>query len=72
MLRPVSLAPAFYASGFGATLYIVAAFVLGIGQLACAALFLVNTSDRSARRLLRASLIYLPLLLALLVLIPLV
>jgi hypothetical protein len=34
--------------------------VLGIGQLIVAALFLVRRDDRSARRLLRASLLYLP------------
>jgi heme o synthase len=44
---------------------------LGIGQLACAVAFFLHRDERAARRLLRASLIYLPAVLAVLTLGPL-
>ncbi|MFT5522878.1 MAG: protoheme IX farnesyltransferase [Pirellulaceae bacterium] len=66
----VSLVPAIIAPSLGAGIYAGFAFVLGLGQLACAAWFLTARNDLSARWLLRYSLIYLPLVLALLVLIP--
>ena len=50
--------------------YAVAAVVLGAGQLACAIAFAWKRDDVTARRLLRASLIYLPLLLGCLVALP--
>lgn len=71
-LLPVSLIPAMYGPAPGAGLYAALALVLGIGQLVTAVLFFANRTDQTARLLLRASLIYLPLLLGLLLLIPLV
>jgi protoheme IX farnesyltransferase len=68
-LLPVSIAPGLLTSTGG--LYVVAAFVLGVGQLICSLLFLRHKDEVSARRLLRASLVYLPALLVLLILLPL-
>jgi heme O synthase-like polyprenyltransferase len=51
-------------------LYIVAAAVLGLGQLALAAAFWHSPGDTRARLLLRASLAYLPTLLVMLMLAP--
>lgn len=64
-LLPVSLMPAALlpVSWF----YLTGAAVLGLGQLGCAVWFAHARSDRSARWLLRASLIYLPAILLLLV-----
>jgi protoheme IX farnesyltransferase len=45
--------------------YLFGSFTLGVGQLICAIRFLVDRTDVTARMLLRASLIYLPLQLAL-------
>jgi protoheme IX farnesyltransferase len=73
-LLPVSLLPAlaFPAAVYpGVSLYLAAALVLGMCQLACAVTFCTGLSDMTARRLLRASLIYLPALLLFLILIPL-
>ncbi len=67
---PVSLVPAFLLP-VGPT-YMIAAIVLGIGQLICAWGFWQWRNDLWARRLLRASLIYLPAVLLLLALGPLV
>jgi heme o synthase len=47
------------------------ALLLGVCQLACAVAFFVQLSEQSARRLLLASLVYLPAMMALLVLGPL-
>ncbi len=47
------------------------ALVLGVAQLACAVAFFVEKSDPSARRLLLASLVYLPAMMGLLALGPL-
>lgn len=66
----VSLVPAVLTPGSGSSLYAVAAFVLGVAQLACAVGFLVRLDEPSARLLLRATLVYLPALLVLLMLIP--
>jgi protoheme IX farnesyltransferase len=69
----VSLVPAFQSyslSPAGAAAYLVAAFALGSLQLACAVWFCLAPGDLSARWLLRASLVYLPALLAMLVLVP--
>ncbi len=49
-------------------MYLVASLILGTAQLACAVLFAVRRDDARARRLLRASLIYLPLQLILITL----
>jgi heme o synthase len=69
-LLPVSLVPVMATPGWGSFTFTVAALVLGLGQLACAIAFARTRDDHSARRLLRASLIYLPLLLAALVALP--
>jgi protoheme IX farnesyltransferase len=69
-LVPVSLVPVLENPGPGSILFIVAAAVLGLGQLALAAAFWQAASDRRARLLLRASLVYLPTLLAMLMLAP--
>ena len=53
------------------TVFAVAAFVLGTGQLACAVAFMLRPDGETARSLLRASLIYLPVLLVVLALTPL-
>ncbi len=67
-LVPVSLVPAVV--NFAGPLYFGWAVALGVGQLACAALFLYRRNDVTARILLRASLVYLPTLLVMLMLGP--
>lgn len=67
-LVPVSLVPVLQQAGSG--LYFAWTLGLGLGQLACAAAFLLRTNDLTARWLLRASLIYLPMLLLLRVVAP--
>jgi protoheme IX farnesyltransferase len=69
-LVPVSLLPVVSLPGAGALAYGSAAVALGLGQLATAVLFARNPTDVSARRLLKASLLYLPTLLACLVFLP--
>lgn len=69
-LLPVSFVPALWAPG--ASWYLAAALALGAGQLVCAVAFFARLDESSARRLLRASLVYLPALLALLVMVPLI
>jgi protoheme IX farnesyltransferase len=69
-LLPVTIILVIAASGPSAWLYLAIAIVLGVGQLGFAVAFQQQMDDRSARRLLRASLIYLPLLLLLMVWIP--
>jgi protoheme IX farnesyltransferase len=69
VLLPVSLVCVLH-TNFG-LLFGAALLALGIGQLLCAVAFLARRDERSARRLLRASLIYLPGVLALLTLGPL-
>ena len=64
VLVPVSLVPSL-AQPAG-VVYLVWALVLGFGQLACAVSFFACKDDRSARRLLMASLVYLPAMLGLL------
>lgn len=68
-LIPVSLIPAWHLIE---PVYFAGALVLGLGQLFYSVGFLVHRDDGSARRLLRASLLYLPVLLALLLSVPLV
>ena len=70
LLIPISLVPVLSLQGGGAFAYAVAAVVLGSAQLACALAFAWKRDDVNARRLLRASLIYLPLLLGCLVALP--
>jgi protoheme IX farnesyltransferase len=69
-LLPVSLLPSVF--GLAGVGYGLSALLLGTGQLACAGLFLARRSETSARRLLWASLVYLPALLMLLIASPLV
>lgn len=68
ILIPVSLLPAVVDSaGKG---YFVWAALLGVAQAGCAAWFLLSQNERSARTLLRATLIYLPSLMLMLILGP--
>lgn len=67
-LLPVSALPLFVMQGGAAIGYLLAALVLGAGQLLFAARFCRHRTERTARLLLRATLVYLPLLLAALVL----
>lgn len=61
----VSLLPT--SLGVTGNVYFFAAFVLGIGFLAAASFMVFNRTDKNARRLLLASVIYLPLLLTFMV-----
>lgn len=69
-LLPTSLLPAMHTPG--AVWYMVLAVILGLAQLVCAVVFCVQRNEISARWLLRASLIYLPALMILLVLVPII
>jgi protoheme IX farnesyltransferase len=69
VLVPVSLVPALAQSG--GVVLATGAVALGLAQLLCAAAFFVHRSEPAARRLLAASLVYLPAILALLALGPL-
>jgi protoheme IX farnesyltransferase len=69
VLIPVSLLPAVIDSA--GQIYFYWALALGLAQACCAIWFLVDQHDRSARVLLRATLIYLPSLLLMLILGPL-
>lgn len=69
-LIPVSIIPVIHVPGFGATLYAAVALALGVGQLVLAWRFHRLRSDRAARRLLHASLLYLPAVLFLVLLVP--
>lgn len=66
-LLPISFIPALVSVGYGSPIYLIAAFVLGGGQLWYAIRFFVRRDEQSARWLLRASLVYLPALFAFLV-----
>jgi protoheme IX farnesyltransferase len=70
VLIPVSLIPVLNLPGLGGMVYGLAVSLLGIGQALCAFAFLRRRDRDSARRLLHASLIYLPSLLLLLTLVP--
>jgi protoheme IX farnesyltransferase len=65
-LIPVSLAPT--TLGLAGPGYLLGAIVIGLGFLACAVTFARSATLAHARLVLRASLLYLPVLLALLVL----
>ncbi len=67
-LLPAGLLPAFI--GLGGRWYFAGALALGIFYLYHAVRFWLDVNDRSARRLLRASFLYLPLVLLLLLLNP--
>jgi protoheme IX farnesyltransferase len=71
VLLPVSFVPALVSPTAYGSIYVAFAFVMGSAQLGCAIRFLLKTDDASARVLLRATLIYLPLLMALLIIFPL-
>jgi protoheme IX farnesyltransferase len=58
-LIPVSLIPAMSPHAGSSAIYFFWSLVLGVLQAAAATLFLLQRDDRSARRLLRASLVYL-------------
>ena len=70
-LLPVSLIPAISGPVPGAGWYAALVLLLGVAQLACAVIFFAQRSEESARLLLRASLVYLPALLGLLLIVPL-
>jgi protoheme IX farnesyltransferase len=69
-LIPVSAIPVLAAPGWGGPLYLIIVTLLGLVQLLIAAMFLAQMNREAARRLLRMSLIYLPVLLGLLVIVP--
>jgi heme o synthase len=64
-LLPVSLTPAFF--GLGGPVYVAAALALGAALLALSSRFACERSTASARRLFLASIVYLPILWAVLV-----
>ena len=68
VLVPVSVVPCLTLPA--GSIFLVWAIVLGVGQLLCAVAFFVQKSDASARRLLLASLVYLPAMMGLLALGP--
>ena len=70
VLIPVSIVPVLGAPGLGSVLFVAGACLLGAGQLVLAALFWHEATDARARLLLRASLVYLPTLLVMLMLAP--
>jgi protoheme IX farnesyltransferase len=70
-LLPVSLIPAISGPVPGAGWYAALVLLLGVAQLACAVIFFAQRTEESARLLLRASLVYLPALLGLLLIVPL-
>jgi protoheme IX farnesyltransferase len=57
-----------YGRGIAGMGYLVGALCLGLGLVGCALSFMGRRDEGSARRLFRASILYLPLLLGLLVL----
>lgn len=70
-LVPVAALPVLNAPNWLGAIYLIAVTGLGLAQLAIAFWFLLGVSDRSARWLLRMSLVYMPVLLVLLIVIPL-
>ena len=68
-LLPISLLPALTPHSGSPMVYCVWAMILGMLQLATATMFLAARNDQSARRLLRASLVYLPCWLGLLLMV---
>lgn len=69
VLVPVSLVPGLAPTSGSPLVYSLWALALAAAQLACAASFALARDERSARRLLRATLIYLPAWMALLVMV---
>jgi protoheme IX farnesyltransferase len=70
LLIPVSLVPA--VQNLAGPMYFGWVLVLSLAQFACAVAFFARLDDTAARRLLRASLVYLPLVMILLLLGPVV
>lgn len=68
-LIPVSLVLAMSPDAGSPAIYIIWTLVLGLMQVAAAVMFLIYPEDRSARRLLRASLVYLTCWMGLLLLV---
>lgn len=68
-LLPISLVPALAPHSGSPWVYCVWAMMLGLLQLATATIFLAARNDHNARRLLRASLVYLPCWLGLLLMV---
>jgi protoheme IX farnesyltransferase len=71
VLLPLSYFAVAHYPPWEAGVFLIAALALGAGQLACALLFCWRRDVASARRLLRASLVYLPAILLLLIALPL-
>ena len=71
-LLPISFVPALYLPASMAGYYLLGAFLLGVLQLVFAIRFFVCLNNQAARGLLRATLVYLPVLLLLLVVVTLV
>jgi heme o synthase len=69
-LIPVSIVPVLAAPGLGSMLYVAGAIALGISQLFLAAWFWRRPTDLRSQLLLRASLVYLPTLLMMLMFAP--
>lgn len=70
ILIPISLIPAAFFPGNNGMFYAIAVLTLGVLQFAFACVFVSHLNDLAARRLLRATLVYLPTLLLLLVVVP--
>lgn len=70
-LVPVAALPVLSAPNWVGVVYLIGVTTLGLAQLVIAFWFLFSTTDRSARWLLRMSLVYMPVLLLLLICIPL-
>ncbi|MCH7726168.1 MAG: protoheme IX farnesyltransferase [Planctomycetes bacterium] len=70
LLIPISVIPGLSISA--TSLFVMGAVLLGLAQFVCAISFFARTNESTARRLLRASLIYLPALLALMVFVPMI
>jgi protoheme IX farnesyltransferase len=69
VLLPVSLVPALSPHSGSPWVYCIWAMALGLAQLAMASMFFAARNDQTARRLLRASLVYLPSWLGLLLMV---
>jgi heme o synthase len=69
VLIPVSLVPALSPEAGSSAVYCFWVLILGAAQLAAAGLFLFHRNERTARRLLRASLVYLTCWMGLLLLV---
>jgi heme o synthase len=67
-MLPISFAPALVQRDLQAFVYLAGALALGFGLVLCSLLFLITREDRAARILLRATLLYLPAILALMML----